>query len=332
MRHLLVPLDGSGFGESALWLAAAIARRKGTKLELVTVHPAAVNPDISASVMAEIEAMSRAYTRTYLEGLAKQVHGRFHIEVSTTVPEGAAATTIVEHAQADPPELIVMTTHGRSGPSRHFLGSVADRLLRELHCPFLLVRPATKAVTSELPSAVRVLVPLDGSALAESVIDEVARLFSPSQVVLHLVRVVAPAEVFPIGAPMPLPPAGRNLTEVRLASAQRYLEGTAWTLRKAGWHVEHEVVTAWTPSAVILSSAEAHRCDLIAMATRGLGGIKRMFLGSVADKVIRGATTPVLVVNPVAGAFSPTLGESLETASEPQRIMVAGPLTEQLAH
>jgi nucleotide-binding universal stress UspA family protein len=300
MRHVLVPLDGSEFSETALALAAAIATRRGSTLELLTVAPSVAHPDISAALTAEIEATSRPYAQAYLESRAEQVRRRFDIEVSTTVLDGSVVTSIAEHALADPPELIVMSTHGRTGPSRLFLGSVADRLVRELHRPFLLVRPATP-LRQELPAEARVLVPLDGSPLAESVLDEVARLFSPDLVTLHLVRVVAPAEVIPLAAPVPLPPAGPELMEARLAAARSYLESAASKLRKTGWRVEYEVITEWTPSAAVLSQAEAHRCDLIAIATRGLGGVQRMFLGSVADKVIRGAAVPVLVVNPPAG-------------------------------
>jgi nucleotide-binding universal stress UspA family protein len=233
------------------------------------------------------------------------------------VLEGEAATGIAEHALADPPELIVMSTHGRSGPSRLFLGSVADRLVRELHCPFILVRPSTPPAEVELPAAARVLVPLDGSPLAESVLDEVERLFSPGLATLHLVRAVDPVAAFPMGAPMPLPPMEPELVEVRRAAAREYLEGTAWKLRRAGWRVEYKVVTEWRPATAVLSYAEAHECDLIAIATRGRGGAQRLFLGSVADKVIRGAATPVLVVNPAAGAFSRVLGERWATASGP---------------
>jgi hypothetical protein len=67
----------------------------------------------------------------------------------------------------------------------------------------------------------------------------------------------------------------------------------------------------------VLSYAEANECDLIALATRGRGGVQRLFLGSVADKVIRGAATPVLVVNPATGAFSRVLGERPASASRP---------------
>lgn len=317
MRHLLVPLDGSGFGETALALAAAIADRKGWALEIVTVHAPTAHPDFSAPLSSEIDTWFRTRAQEYLDCMAEQVRGRFSIELRTTVLQGGAATAIAEHALANPPELIVMCTHARSGPSRLFLGSVTDRLVRELHCPFLLVHPSTPAVEVELPAAARVLVPLDGSPLAESALDEVERLFSPGLASLHLVRAVDPVAAFPIGAPMPLPPMEPELVEVRRAAAKAYLEGRAWRLRQAGWQVEYEVVTEWHAATVVLSYAEAHHCDLIAMATRGHGGVQRLFLGSVADKVIRGAAIPVLVVNPPACAFSRVLGERPAMASRP---------------
>jgi nucleotide-binding universal stress UspA family protein len=264
---------------------------------------------------SEIETWFRTRAQEYLDSMAEQVRGRFNVELRTTLLQGGAAAAIAEHALASPPELIVMCTHARSGPSRLFLGSVADRLVRELHCPFLLVHPSTPAVEVELPAAARVLVPLDGSPLAESVLDEVERLFPPGLTSLHLVRAVDPVAAFPMGAPMPLPPMEPELIEVRRAAAMAYLEGRAWKLRQAGWRVEYEVVTEWHAATAVLSYAETHQCDLIAMATRGRGGVQRLFLGSVADKVIRGAARPVLVVNPAVGAFSRVLGERAATAS-----------------
>ena len=313
MRHLLVPLDGSGFGESALWLAAAIAARTGRDLELVTVNTPAVHPDITAALAAEIEATCGTHARAYLESQAEMVHRRFGVAVHTAVLDGEVPNAVSTHVRASPPEFIVMSTHGRSGPSRFFLGSVTDRLLRELHCPFILVRPATGFARGELPDAARVLVPLDGSPLAESVIDQVAGLCRSDSAELHLVRIVAPAEVFPIGAPMPLPTPHPNLMEERIGTAKTYLELRASRLREAGWRVECEVVVAWSAAAEVLRLAEEHRCDLIAIATRGHDGVQRMLLGSVADKVIRGATMPVLAVNPSPGAFSLMLGEEVET-------------------
>jgi nucleotide-binding universal stress UspA family protein len=313
MRRILVPLDGSGIGEAALTLAGGIAARIGGELELVTVNGPVAHPDIGAAIAAESEATRAAGARAYLEERAAELRRRFGITVGTAVLDGAAAGAIAEHVRREAVELIVMSTHGRSGPSRLLLGSVADELLHEVHCPILLVRaPLTPA---EIPAEPRVLVPLDGSTLAESVVDEVGRLLPAELTTLHLLRVVAPAEVFPVGAPMPLPATEPNDMEARLAAAARYLESTAAKLRAAGWRVEREVAMGWNPAAAALRSAETSRCDLIAIATRGLGGVQRMLLGSVADKVLRRAAVPVLVLNPGTGACSTLLGAESETAT-----------------
>jgi nucleotide-binding universal stress UspA family protein len=309
MRRILVPLDGSPFGESVLPLAGSLAERMGGNLELVTVNPPDRHPDIPAGMIAEIASARGVGARLYLDTQAQELHRRFEIAVYTAVLDGPVSSAIAEHVRHDPPELIVMSTHGRSGPSRLFLGSVADRLLRELHCPFVLGKPGS---LRELPATPRVLVPLDGSSLAESVVDAVARFFPCDQATLRLVRVVPPGEVLPVGMAMPLPAMAPDLMEARLEAASAYLERTAAKLRRIGWHVEHEVITDWHPSAAVLRSAADHRCDLIALATRGLGAVERIFLGSVADKVIRGAATPVLVVNPSGNAASRLLMEQHE--------------------
>ena len=309
MRRVLVPLDGSPFGESVLSLAGDIAERMGSNIELVTVNPPDRHPDIPASMIAEIASARGVGARLYLDMQAQELHRRFEVAVYAAVLDGPVASALAEHARHDPPELIVMSTHGRSGPSRLFLGSVADRLLRELHCPFVVAKPGS---LGELPAHARILVPLDGSSLAESVLDAVARFFPCDRTTLRLVRVVPPAEVLPVGTSMPLPHTVPDLMEARLAGANAYLERTAAKLRRMGWHVEHEVITDWHPSAAVLRSTADHRCDLIALATRGLGGVERIFLGSVADKVIRGAAVPVLVVNPPGDAASRLLMEQPE--------------------
>ena len=122
MRHLLVPLDGSGFGETALALAAETAVRKGFALDIVTVYAPTANPDFSLPMSPEIDTWFRTRAQEYLDSMAEQVRHRFNIEVRTTLLQGGAASTIAAHALADPPELIVMCTHARSGASRLFLG------------------------------------------------------------------------------------------------------------------------------------------------------------------------------------------------------------------
>ena len=216
MHRILVPLDGSPFGETALLPAGDLAERTGSSLDLVTVR-----------TPVHVRA------RSYLDRLAQELHRRFEVAVLTTVVEGSVPSAIVEHVREDPPDLIVMSTHARSGPGRLLSGSVADRLLHELHCPLILLRPGRASAAGQLPALPRVLVALDGSALAETVIDEVERFLPRDLTTLHLLRVVAPAEVFPVGAPMAMPTMLPNLMEARQAAAEAYLESTASKLAVA---------------------------------------------------------------------------------------------------
>jgi nucleotide-binding universal stress UspA family protein len=309
MRRILVPLDGSCFGEAALPLAAATARRDGTGLELVTVHGAFPYPDVALDAAVELDRTLRARETAYLEDVAERVRRGFEIPVTSTVLDGPTVPAILQYTRAHPPGLIVMSTHGRTGASRYFLGSTADRLVRELHCPFLLVRPGARPAEVEQPAVARqVLVALDGSAAAETVIEEVVRFFSPTTTAILLFRVVVPIEVFPVGLPIPFPPVHPEVLEDQVADARQYLHAVAARLRQRGWRVHPEVVVEGSPGAALVAYAERQHCDLIALATRGLGGVKRALFGSVADKVIRGAATPVLVVNPpsVVGTMKAT--------------------------
>jgi nucleotide-binding universal stress UspA family protein len=322
MSRILVPLDGSEFGEGALPLAAGIARQSGMDLELVTVHTIVIYLGVSGTAVVALDADVRRRESAYLEHMAEQVRRRFEIAVTWAVLDGETGLAIMEHALANPPELIVMTTHGRGGASRFFLGSTADRLVRELHRPFLLVRPPANLTRAELPATAHILVPLDGSQAAEAVIDQVARFFPPATTTIHLLRVVVPTEVPPAFLPVPLPPEDAESLDRELAAAGEYLDAIVRHLQQQGHSAWREVIVHQHPATAILEHAEAQRCDLIALATRGLGGVQRALFGSVADKVIRGAATPVLVLNPVAGAFSHVLHDELEAATADARSTV----------
>jgi nucleotide-binding universal stress UspA family protein len=199
-----------------------------------------------------------------------------------------------------------MSTHGRTRISRFFLGSTADRLIRELHCPILLVNPTQAA--SALASGVgpRVLIPLDGSALAESILDQVGSVF-PATTELEVVRVVVPPVAVAPPFAVAWAPVPADVLEQELVRADQYLQAVTARLQGQGFAVRAAVVTDLSPAEAIASRATERRCDVIAIATRGRGGLERALLGSVADKVIRTAPVPVVVWNPPSGAATRVL-------------------------
>ena len=169
-KSILVPLDGSMFGEHALPSAASIARRAGARLTLAYVHePAATFYGEGAVILSdEVDAHARRQKQAYLERVVTRFGDAGPKQVAPLLLEGDVVEAIRNQIANDKTDLVVMTTHGRGPLGRFWLGSVADKLLRQLSIPLLLVHPGQTA--SDLrsdPVYKHILIPLDGSDLAE---------------------------------------------------------------------------------------------------------------------------------------------------------------------
>lgn len=293
-RSILVPLDGSVFSEYALPLALALVRRSGAQLHLAHVLP--LRGAVGSGMVGRATATGRA---AYLEQLAQQVAQQAGRAPITSVLSGPVVETLLDYARAARCDLMVLTTHGRGALSRLWLGSVADAMVRRSPAPVLLVRPTdslARPAAAEHPFR-RVLIPLDGSPLAEAIIEYSIRIGQIMDAEYTLLRVVDPAV---LGVPMAdedaIDPAALQPLQYR---AQTYLDRQCDELRARGLRVD-AIVTVGVPATAILGYARAHSMDLIAMATHGRGGFSRLLLGSVADKVLRGSSTPLLLHSPGA--------------------------------
>jgi len=299
-RSVLVPLDGSRFGEQALPLALTVARRAGARLELVHKHvpPAPLHPDGMLAREHALDTTSRAQEQAYLDGVAGRLARAGNITVTSALVEGPTVEALDEHAVGTGADLVVMTTHGRGPLSRFWLGSVADALLRRLPMPVLLVRPGEEEEPDRTaaPALRHVLVPLDGSPHAEEILKPALALGALTGADYTLLRVVEPVPV--VGVDLPgYAAAGTDLASLDKlqGDARVYLNGVAARLRGQGLHVQTRVAVNAQAAGAILDEAGRRGQDLIALETHGRGGLARLLLGSVADKVLRGATTPVLV-------------------------------------
>src|SRR5262249_16119135 len=142
MYHsVLVPLDGSRFGEQALPLALSIAQRANISVDLVTVHVplAGMFAETAAGFESTLNPRILEQQRAYLDGVSDRVRAVSTAHVRSVLLDGTVAETIRAHAQTTKADLIVMTTQGRGPLSRFWLGSVADRLVRRSPIPVLLV-------------------------------------------------------------------------------------------------------------------------------------------------------------------------------------------------
>jgi len=294
MTHtILVPLDGSGFAEQALEPAADIARRTGARLELATAYCSQMpvwrttgapvhDPRIDAERVIEL--------KRYLEQTSSRVAHDMDVSATGVLLHGPAAEVLARHIAERPPQLVVMTTHGRGGVSRFWLGSVAEGLIRMADAPILVLKPAEGAPLRRFAPK-EILVPLDGSERAERVIEDAAWLSARDAVRFTLLRIVAT----PVATPYPtIFPAGAALdTDDAVAAAEDTLQMTTARLTARGFHVSGRVTVDTEVARAILAATEG--VDLIAMATHGFDPIRRLLVGTVADKVVRAAQVPVLL-------------------------------------
>lgn len=307
---VLVPLDGSGFAETALPTALTLARRVGATIHLVTVRE-----PLPSYARREWDDEIHGAAERYLSAVTERL-GSQEVEATWKVASGPVADTLVDLGEEIGADVAVMTTHGRGPLSRAWLGSVADAFVRHASYPVLLLRPEEKEEVEEpLPGALpssgpraagaveaappfrRVLVPLDGSDLAETILEPVLELTGTEGVEYLLLRMVP----YPHDVASPYLPdtIHHNVQELEAwqVEAGNYLDRVADGL-PGGLEVRNVVMVGSQAAMGIRTVARDEDVDLVAMATHGRGGLTRMVLGSVADKVIRSSHMPLFLRRP----------------------------------
>jgi nucleotide-binding universal stress UspA family protein len=295
-RTILVPLDGSAFGERALPMALEVARATGAQLVLVRAAGASVLPGVDATE-AQCQAISEA--ESYLADEALNLAGQ-GIQAATAVPFAPAAEAILLEVAMRRADLVIMCTHGRSGLGRWIYGSVAEGVLTRSPVPVLLVRPTgAQPALTPVPGQSCLLVPLDGSAWAEAALPHAAALARNFGCGIQLLTVVAPPRI-PYSDMTPtldMLEAGEAQSKANQTHAHEYLGEAAERLRRDGLRAETAVLEG-PPADAILRQAHAIGARLILMATHGRSGLARLLLGSVALEVVHRTLLPVLLVRP----------------------------------
>ena len=303
-RSILVPLDGSPLSEQALPLATAIAVRAKARLRLVLVHQLPAIP-LSAEgrqLYLSLDLAARKSEKEYLGAFTDQLKKRFpSLAITATIPSGPVAPVLRQYVQQNRVDLVVMTSRGRGGLQRLWLGSVADAMIRTSTVPVLLVRPEENpSPRPVLENLSQILVPLDRSAVAETILGPVTELASLAGAELMLVEVIQPL-ASPLEGPSAPSRFDAELTRLRREESANYLSGVAEECLKAGVKATYSAPLGPNVAEVILRLSESSAVGMIALATRGRGGVKRLALGSVADKVVRTAPCPTMVYRPPAG-------------------------------
>jgi nucleotide-binding universal stress UspA family protein len=292
-KKLVVPLDGSKIAEKALDAAVYLARAYQTKLLLVQV---------CALPVTMVEAMGPNYyqlredclksSERYLTETAEKLNLGDQVEVK--VVEGHPTDLLLDVCDEFQADMVIMTSHGRSGIDRWFLGSVTENFARRSVCPVLVLRGDKKV---SVPLGHKILIPLDGSTLAEGILPAAQQLAKEANGELVLLRSHHGTTSYEFASHDVYP--GHESREGGVDGAQlaeKYLSETAQKIsEETGLKVSHNLTDNYPPEG-ILKGAQECEADLIAMTSHGATGLAKWIFGSVAEKVLRHADRPVLIL------------------------------------
>jgi nucleotide-binding universal stress UspA family protein len=285
-------LDGSKVAEQVLPYARYLAGKLKIPVDLLSVvDVVGMTGSMEASNARNLDAFVAENvhrSEAYLEKIGRTFTG---VALSHMVIKGKPEDVVIEKSASD--TLIAMATHGRSGVDRWLLGSVAEKVLRVTSNPLLLVR-ATKDGKSEGEKTIkRVIVPLDGSVLAEKVLPHVTALAKEMTFETVLLRAYNLRQV--ISTFEDYVPDWDLLEAEAMGEATSYLNGKVRELKGQGLiEVSSRISEKETAQEIIDLATEPN--SLIAMCTHGRSGLKRWVLGSVTEKVVRHSNSPVLVI------------------------------------
>lgn len=299
-NKIMVPTDGSGFDREAIRVALRIAEKSGAKVRLVRVVSSAkllgtATPFDGVELSLEALQTERNTAQSDLEALAAECMSTSNANIGVDLLDGPIAEILEGYAQRNKFDLIVISSHGRGGMSRLSLGSVTDSLIRHTQIPVLVVKSVPSYLNPRASDAFRrIIVPLDGSTLAEQILPRVRLLAKLEQSDVTLLHVLASQNQLHEERADLTPPWWNR----HIAVSRAYLARIEARMRREGLPVATEVVVGENVPRAICDYATSQRADLIAIATHGRGGLARMIRGSVADAVTRSSRISMLVFRP----------------------------------
>jgi nucleotide-binding universal stress UspA family protein len=284
-KRILVPLDGSGLAEGALPYAEGVAIRLHSEVILLSICPPG--------------GWFERPMKAYLEKRAGELSS-LGIKASPLVAQGNAADGILDFAEKNDIDLIIISTHGHTGPSIWPLGSITSKILQKSRTPILLIRSRELEAALREKELRKILVPLDGSQFAEGIIPYVEDLTEGMDNEVILIRIIEQAQI-PDVVRYTAGFDGKKYEDELIARAEkeakRYLSKKESALRNKGVEVSSTSLLGM-PAQTILQYAEDNSVSLIALSTHGFSGITKWAYGSVASKIIESSSKPVLLVRP----------------------------------
>ena len=316
-KNIMAPVDLSPMENPAISVATRLAREFDATLHLVraVAPPVIIQPippmkafEITEQALAEEHEASRRK----LEALGAEVEKEAGVRVQTTLKDGRVTQTLRDHAVEIGADVIVMASHSRGGLKRLNLGSVTDYLIRNTHIPVLVVKPDVPLFDEAAEVTARIVVPLDGSEMAQEILPQVVALASALKATVTLLQVLTPQTYSQKRIVQP----GLPWWDADIAAADAYLSGQAEFIAASGVTVTTDVTLNTDVPAAILDYAIRNKASCLAVATNGVGGLRRFVFGTGADELTRKSPISLLVFHPSVESSTDTVrGNSAAAAA-----------------
>jgi nucleotide-binding universal stress UspA family protein len=287
-KRILVPLDGSPMAERALVPALALAEAISARvIVLRVVIPLSLNldPNFYQLIIRQRQDDATRYLRS--------IQSRFSsspANLETQVIVGRGARSIINYAKEDDIDLIVISSHGSSGINRWIYGGVANKVLHNAPCATVLIHSQAQAEPFTLR---RILLPLDGSTIAEQALEPALALAEAALAEILLLRVTTVPQVSV--QPVPGWPGFDAIRDAAEHEANAYLQSVQAAVADSPVPTSLNVISGAVAEDII-DVAECKKVDLIVICSHGLSGVERWAFGSVTEKVLRGANCATLVI------------------------------------
>jgi nucleotide-binding universal stress UspA family protein len=290
--HVLVAIDGSPAARAALATAVAFPWPSGADARAVIARRGFSGAQVPADWPAAVWAALDASLTRIRAGARRGLRRRWPEAEAIVVDQPVVAAILAEADRVDA-SVIVVGSRGYTALGRLLLGSVSRGVVRQARVPVLVAKGRPRPVR-------RLVIGLDGSPNARKAVRFVAGLPAPAGGRVTLARVVEPIRVPSVGlAPASVRGTVRAqadaLTARSIRRARRETEAAAARLTRAGWRAR-PVVRLGVPLPKLLGTTTAERADLLVVGARGVGGVARLLLGSVAEGALTRSRVPVLIV------------------------------------
>ena len=305
IHHILVPLDGSELAECVLPHVMALAPVTGARITLIHVLERPHSRNGNGALIDPLGwHMQKQESQSYLDRIAQQLQ-KLEVPVEQIILEGNPAEALIEFARTNDIDLLVLSTHGRTGLSEWNVSSVVQKILLRSYRSILLVR-AYAAPPADPVQYHRLFLAIDGSTRAEYILPFAMSLAQSHQSNVILGTVIQrpqPIQRFPLSEEDTA--WIQQFTDRNQQDASRYLEQLTTQFSLKGLSAETNIAVSDNAVGSVHDMVEESGADLVMIAAHGYSGERRWPYGSIASSLISYGRTPLMILQDLSESEIP---------------------------